>query len=575
MSIDGIFLSKLKDELECTLQNTRIEKIHQPSKEELVVLLRSFHNNYRLLIQIRPSAPRVCLVDVGYENPTEPPMFCMLLRKHLSGAKFSHIEQIGYERVLAFCFNAINEMGDAVSIKLVVELMGKQTNIILVGNDDRIIDCVRKSDIESSSRLVQPGAKYVYPDRVEKQDLLTADSQKLVDIICADSSAIAKSLVAVLDGVSPLVSREILTLSKIDTDQLANELTQAEKDRLINVIDKFKADFNGYKPVAVYDNNGVPFEFSYMPITQYGESYKTVEYKNCSSLLDTVFSKRDKQERIRSFASDLVKLLNNLHNRVQKKINIRQKELKMCENGEKFRIFGELLKANLYSVEKGAPYIDVQNFYDEQLKMVRIPLDTALSPTQNAQKYFKEYKKCCNASALLGDLIAQSQAELQYIESVMDELSRAGSVADLREIKQELVLSGYLRQTAYERKQKNVPSKPIETMSPDGFKVLIGRNNRQNDELTLRVAEKTDMWFHTKNIPGSHVIVKTGGKELPETTIIFAAEMAALHSNAAQSSAVPVDYTAVKYVKKPVGAKPGMVIYKTNKTVYVTPKGEK
>ncbi len=570
MSIDGIFLAKLKTELECTLQNTRVEKIHQPSKEELVVLLRSFHESHRLLIQIRPSSFRLGLVEAGYENPAEPPMFCMLLRKHLSGAKFSHIEQSGYERVLSICFNAINEMGDPVLLKLVVELTGKQTNIIFVGHDGRIIDCVRKSDIETSSRLIQPGAKYVYPEKQNKADILNVDTALLVDIICAEQSPIAKRLVAVLDGVSPLIARELVTLSGIDTERLANELTQAERQSLANTIEKFKAEFISFKSVAVYDKNGIPFEFSYMPITQYGASAKAVEFESCSKLLDTVFSERDKQERIRSFASDLVKLLNNMHNRVQKKTNIRKKELEMCQNGETFRIFGELLKANLYNIQKGAPYVDVQNFYDQELKTVRIPLNTALSPAQNAQKYFKEYKKSCTAATLLGDLIKESEAELEYIKSVMDELSRATSVADLKEIRQELVLSGYLRQS-FATKQKQAPSKPIETVSPDGFRVLVGRNNRQNDELTLRIAEKTDMWFHTKNIPGSHVIVKTEGKELPETTVMFAAKLAALHSNAAQSSSVPVDYTAVKYVKKPAGAKPGMVIYKANKTIFVTP----
>ncbi len=573
MGIDGIFLYKIKNEIQDELSNTRVDKIHQPSKEELVLLFRKAGASRKMFICIRPSSPRIHFTEIGSENPAEPPMFCMLMRKHLSGAKFLQVEDTGFERVVTLVFSCLNEMGDSVTFKLITELIGKQTNVILVGNDGRIVDSLRRSDIESGSRLIQPGAVYKYPEKQEKVNLLTTDSAKISELICNETAPLSKAILGVLDGVSPLISREIAVVSGLDTDAIASDLNESERNRLTNGIESFKLKIKNGKPTALIDNNGIPFEFSYTEITQYGGSAVKNEYTSYSELLDSVFAERDRKERIKSFASDLVKFLSNLRARTEKKINIRENEKKRCADGDTFRIFGELLKSVPKGDERGLPFAEVMNYYDPEFKMVRIPLDTSLSITQNAQRYFKEYKKCCNAAAVLDELIASSRDELGYIESVIDELTRATSLADLKEIRNELVQAGYLRATVNDRKrQVTTVSKPIETVSPDGFRVLIGRNNRQNDELTLRVADKNDIWFHTKNIPGSHVIVCSEGKELPESTVLFAATLAAEHSKANGSSSVPVDYTPVKFVKKPAGAKPGMVIYKTNRTVYVTPE---
>lgn len=572
MGIDGLFLYGIKKEISETLNGMRIDRIHQPSKEELVLLLRSSGVGKRLLICARPSAPRIHFTEKTYENPSEPPMFCMLLRKHLSGARFSQIEDTGYERIAVLCFDSVNEMGDSVTVKLAVELIGKQTNIILIGDDGRIIDAVRRSDLEAGGRIIQPGARYEYPEKQEKLDPMTVSTDEFIRAVTDEDTALEKAVVAVLDGVSPTVSREILTASGLDTDMLSGAVGAKEAEKLGTALETLKKYIASPKPTAVADDNGIPFEFSYMPIKQYGTSTREVLFDGFSALLDSVFAERDRKERMRSFSSDLVKLLSNIRARLAKKTALREKELERCKDGEKYRIYGELLKANLYLVERGMPYAQVQNYYDPELKEVRIPLNTALSPAQNAQRYFKEYKKSCNAASVLGELIAQSKAEQQYIESVIDELKRACSLAELAEIRVELIQSGYLRASASERKKKPTVSKPIEAISPDGFRVLIGRNNRQNDELTLKTASNGDMWFHTKNIPGSHVIVFCDGKEMSEETVLFAARLAAKHSDAAESSSVPVDYTRVKYVKKPAGAKPGMVIYKTNKTVFVTPE---
>ncbi len=573
MGIDGIFLYQLKKEIADTLQSTRIDKIHQPSSEELVILFRAAGVSKRLIISIRPSSPRLHFTEAVYENPAEPPMFCMLMRKHLGGARFSHVEDTGFERVVTLVFNCLNEMGDSVTYRLVTELIGKQTNLILVADDGKIVDCLRRSDIESSTRLIQPGAYYRYPERQSKTDIREADGVCLADEICSQASPLSNAVLSAVDGVSPLIAREIAVMAKIDTDRIANQLKSDEKTSLINALERFKSDIAYPTPIALTDKNGMPFEFSYREINQYGQSAGIVKFDSFSELLDKVYAERDRKERILSFASDLVRLLGNLRARAEKKMRVRENEKKRCAEGEKYRIYGELLKSYHGGDAKGLPFVEVMNYYDPEFKTVKIPLDSSLSVMQNAQKYFKEYKKSCNAAAVLDELIKQSHDEYNYIESVIDELSRASTVAELKEIRSELAVAGYLRQNQNDRKKSVMQaSKPIEMVSPDGFRVLIGRNNRQNDELTLKLADKNDIWFHTKNIPGSHVIVVSEGKELPESTVMFAATKAAEHSKAADSSSVPVDYTAVKYVKKPAGAKPGMVIYKTNRTVYVTPE---
>lgn len=572
MGIDGIYLYQLKTEIENGLNNARIDKIHQPSKEELVLLLRSASGAKRLLISIRPSAPRINFTQNTLENPSEPPMFCMLMRKHLSGARFIRVEDNGFERVVTLLFEGTNEMGDRVRFSLVTELIGKQTNLVLVGADGRIIDSLRRSDIEAGGRMIQPGALYTLPEKQEKLNVIKTEPSEIIEAVKTAAMPLSKALVSVVDGFSPLIAREIVVRAGCDTDKYSNDLISAEETALIGALADFKQKLACPKPTVLVDDRGVPFEFSYTDITQYGTSANKMNFATLSELLDAVYTERDRKERIRSYANELFKLVNNLLSRTAKKIAIRKKEQEKCADGDKWRIYGELLKANLYAVERGVPYVDVQNYYDPELKTVRIPLNVTLTPAQNAQRYFKEYKKCCNAAAMLGQLIEESENELRYIESVADELGRASSVSDLNEIRSELALAGYIRERGDRKKQVRA-SAPLEFVSPDGHRVLVGRNNRQNDELTLRTASDGDMWFHTKNIPGSHVIVFCNGDELSDETVLFAAELAAEHSKAAGSSSVPVDYTRVKYVKKPAGAKPGMVIYKTNKTVYVTPEG--
>lgn len=574
MGLDGLFLYSLKNELGSALVGAKVDKIHQPSKDELVLLLRQNNKNVKLLISIRQSSPRIHLTEQTFENPNEPPMFCMLLRKHLQSARFSKFQATGLERIAVLCFDAVNELGDSVVIKLAVELIGKQTNIILIGSDGRIIDALRRSNIESGERMILPGAHYCLPEKQDKLNLILLEPKEIAEEIALKNATLEKAIVSCLDGVSPLIARELCTISGIDTDIFANNLSIEQKAALINAIESLKNAVLNPKPSVVLDNSNVPFEFSFLEISQFGNLATTESKSNFSELLELVFLERDKKERVRIFASDLAKLLSNAKARQEKKIAVRKKELKECEQSEKYRIYGELLKANMHLISKGAPFCDVPNYYDSNLATIRIPLDVTLSPAKNAEKYFKKYRKLCNAAAVLEGLIEESQKELEYIESVIDELLRAQSVLELREIRLELQAAGYIRQEAKKAKVNIKLSAPLELVSPQGFKILIGRNNRQNDELTLKTADKEDLWFHTKNIPGSHVILLLEGKEPTEEAIMFAAKLAAEHSKAAESSSVPVDYTKVKFIKKPAGSKPGMVIYKTNKTVYVTPGKE-
>lgn len=574
MGLDGLFLYALKNELGSALVGAKVDKIHQPSKDELVLLLRQNNKNIKLLISIRQSSPRIHLTEQTFENPNEPPMFCMLLRKHLQSARFSKFQATGLERIAVLCFDAVNELGDSVVIKLAVELIGKQTNIILIGSDGRIIDALRRSNIESGERMILPGAHYCLPEKQDKLNLILLEPKEIAEEIALKNATLEKAIVSCLDGVSPLIARELCTISGMDTDIFANNLSIEQKAALINAIESLKNAVLNPKPSVVLDNSNVPFEFSFLEISQFGNLATTESKSNFSELLELVFLERDKKERVRIFASDLAKLLSNAKARQEKKIAVRKKELKECEQSEKYRIYGELLKANMHLISKGAPFCDVPNYYDSNLATVRIPLDVTLSPAKNAEKYFKKYRKLCNAAAVLEGLIEESQKELEYIESVIDELLRAQSVLELREIRLELQAAGYIRQEAKKAKVNIKLSAPLEVVSPQGFKILIGRNNRQNDELTLKTADKEDLWFHTKNIPGSHVILLLEGKEPTEEAIMFAAKLAAEHSKAAESSSVPVDYTKVKFIKKPAGSKPGMVIYKTNKTVYVTPGKE-
>ena len=564
MPFDGCFLRKTVRELRGAT-DSHVEKIYQPSKDELVLLLRKKGFSARLLIHMKPGSARLHFTESKVENPQTPPMFCMLLRKHLSAAKLTDITQPGTERIAVLHFLATNEMGDSVGRQLICEFLGNKTNLILTDENGRILDALRRSDPESAERLLLPGAVYSYPTKQDKLDPFAAGANAIAAAVWEKDDDPERALLHTADGFSPLLCREAVfragQTGAVDQASFTKALEELLRD----------AQEEGC-PTLLVKKDGTPADFSYTDILQYGNFYQKKTVSTCSELLDAFYGEREKAERIRHAAGDMIRLTTQLLARAEKRLALRLQELSACKDKETLRVCGELLKANLYLIQSGMPSVTVENFYDE-MRPVTIRLDPALSPAKNAARYFKEYKKSCTAEQTLAALTEKDKTELVYLESVLDAIHRSETVAELAEIREELALSGYLRQNGQKRKKEPTPVFR-EYRSAEGYQILVGKNNRQNDMLTTALAAKSDLWFHVKNIPGSHVIVRCAGQPVSDETLQFAARLAAQNSKAANSSNVPVDYTSVKFVKKPAGAKPGMVIYTTNQTLYVTPEKE-
>ena len=572
MSLDGAFLSKIKNELNLYV-GAHLDKIYQPSRDELVFLLRSKEGSKRLLLSARQGSARVHFTSFKPDNPPSPPMFCMLMRKYLSAARLVSVEQTGLERVLTLTFSSLNEMGDVIYPKVICELIGSQPNIILTDTFGVILDAVRRSDLEANTRIIQPGAKYLPPAKTDKLSILTVKTDLLAkEILTKASRTLSQAVLDTLEGVSPLVAREIALRIAGDFQKNVSELTDGEKMNVTGVLNSLLRDITEKEnPCILTDSKGVPKEFSFTEISQYSPELKCELLSSFSETLDTFYQKRENAERIRRAATDIYKLLSILMQRTARKKELRKKDLEKCADREKFRIYGELLKANLYLLKAGSKSVTLSNYYDENLSDIVIPLDPSISPAANADKYFKEYKKSYTAEKMLNELIEEDEKDLLYFESVLDALTRAETLSELNDIREELIESGILHISSKQKKAK-INETFREYVTPKGNKILVGKNNRQNDRLTLSVAKKTDIWFHTKNIPGSHTVLSVQNAEVSDDEIILAAGIAAYHSKAQNSSSVPVDYTLIKYVKKPNGAKPGMVIYSGEKTLFVTPQ---
>ena len=571
MPLDGALLYKLKKEINCSI-GAHLDKIYQPSRDELVFLLRSKEGARRLLISAKTGSARVHFTEVKPENPPSPPMFCMLLRKYLGSARLERAEQTGLERVLTLVFSSTNEMGDVIYPKLICELIGSQPNIIFTDGNGVILDAVRRSDLEANTRIIQPGAYYVPPSPTEKADILTEKTDIIASLILQKSELpLWKAVLDTVGGISPLIARETAISVAGDFEKPVNSLSKGEKMNITGALNSLLKNITeNCCPVVLTDSKGVPKDFSFIPIKQYRPKYTEKRYSSFGEALDAFYRERENAERLHRAAQDVFKLLSVLITRTERKIALRKKDLISCADREKYRIYGELIKANLYAVPSGSSYAMLQNYYDENSAEIKIPLNPAISPAANADRYFKEYKKSYTAEKMLTRLIEEDEKDLKYFDSVLDALSRAESMSDLNEIREELVLCGIIRADK-RAKQKKENKNFREYTSPEGNKILVGKNNRQNDLLTLSVASKGDLWFHTKNIPGSHTVLLCNGKDVSDEELIFTAKIAAYHSKAQNSSGVPVDYTRIKYVKKPSGAKPGMVIYSGEKTLFVTP----
>ncbi|MBC8586139.1 Rqc2 family fibronectin-binding protein [Youxingia wuxianensis] len=573
MPIDGIFLNKLNQEIGDVIIGGRVDKIHQPAKETIVIAMRSQGGNHKLLLSASASNPRIHFTSGPQDNPKSPPMFCMLMRKHLTGAKLLCIRQINWDRILHMEFETSNEFGDKVVLTLAVEIMGRHSNIILIGDDGKIIDSIKRiTDEMSRVRPILPGMSYALLPAQEKLDPLTAPAQIVGRLQEQPDNLLSKALLGALDGVSPLVCREIAYQTGKGDDHTLSQLTEEEMTRLKFYLSQWQDQLSQGrdKPVMLVDSAGRPKEFTYMDINQYGHTLVCREYESYSGLLDEFYGERDRIDRIHQRSSDLLKQLVNLSERVSRKLGAQREELKQSTQREKLKIYGDLINSNLYTLQKGQSSACLQNYYEDGMPEVVIPLDTMLTPSQNAQRYYSQYRKADTAEKKLRELIAQGEGELLYLETVFDELARACTDSELTAIRAELASQGYVRSTARRgTKEEKLP--PLRYLSDDGFTILCGRNNMQNERLTLRDSRNNDIWFHTQKIPGSHVVIVTEGKQVPNRTLEQAAVIAAYNSKARESGKVPVDYTRIKNIKKHPAGKPGLVIYEDFSTAIVDP----
>ena len=575
MALDGILLNLAKKEILDCAQFGRVEKIHQPSREELVIHLRTKSGAKKLLLSVRANSPRIHFTQHAPENPATPPMFCMLMRKRLVNASLIDIRQSELDRVLYIDFDATNEIGDRVKLTLSIEIMAKHSNIILFDEEGKIIDALKRVDLSQSTvRQILPGFRYTSPPPQNKLNILEHSTDNIISQIKTfETKTLSSAILSSLQGVSPLTSRE---LASEFAEHFVDEVSDTGFEDLKKKIDNLRHTVETGNAVAfmLKGETGKPVDFSFMPINQYGTKYTSEEKSSFSELLDEFYFECDRLDRTRQKAQDLVKFLGSAIARISKKISLQQAELRQCADREQLRISAELINANLYRLEKGAAFYDLENYYDEN-KLIRIKADPSKTPAANAQKYFKDYRKAKTAEAMLTELIEQGQNDLQYLETVADSLDRASTQAEIEEIRNELVVSGFMKFKKKNNQKQPKLLPPMEYMTTDGFRVLVGRNNMQNDKLSLKTASKSDMWLHTQKFPGSHVVIISDNKEISDDAIVEAAEIAAYHSKARDAKLVPVDYTYVKHLKKPQGAPPGKVIYHVYYSVNVTPNKEK
>jgi predicted ribosome quality control (RQC) complex YloA/Tae2 family protein len=559
MSFDGILTHAIKDELSTTIESGKISKIYQLNQYELLFTIRGNSKNSHLLLSAHPSYSRVHLTKAEYDKPFEPPMFCMLLRKHLEGGIVEKVEQVEFERILVFHIRSRNELGDVTYKKLIVEIMNKHSNIIVVDRDtNKIIDSIKHlSPALNRHRTVMPGSEYIEPPKQNKVDPLLANEEDVLKKVDFNSGKLAMQLVENFAGLSPLIANEIVHRAGLAN---ATSLPRAFSEMMGEIKEK------KYEPQILFSENGKEL-FYVLPLTHIKGEKKT--FTSVSEMLDRFYGGKAERDRVKQQASDLERFIKNEWNKNKRKIKKLQKTIKDAEKAEQYKLHGELLTAHMYMVKRGDSKITVANFYDEAGEDVTITLDPQKTASQNAQNYFKKYQKAKTSLLEVEKQLILTNEEITYFDGLLQQVESA-SLKDILEIREELIEGGYLKKSKSTKKKAKQSKPNLEKyISTDGFEILVGKNNKQNDYLTNRIAHQDDLWFHTKDIPGSHVVIK--GKDFTEQTILEAANIAAFFSKARQSSSVPVDFTKIRHVKKPSGAKPGYVIYDNQQTVYVTP----
>ena len=565
MPLDAVCLQAVVGEIAPAVIGSRIEKIQQPARDQVVLLLR---HGRRLLLCANPNQPRIQLTELIRDNPAQPPMFCMLLRKYLQGGVITDLVQEPLERVVTLTVRSADELGERSDYRLVLELVGRRANLILCDENGRIIDCLRRVDLEmSEERQVLPGLFYHLPPRRGGLSPLEAEEDSFAAALaaCPAGEPLDRWLVDSFTAMSPLVAREVVCRAFGDASHPAGDDRSILWDAFAQWRDDVKE--NRFIP-AVIKRDGVPSDFSYLPVEQYGGYAVWERADSFCALLDEFYVRREQAERVRQRGRDLLKTVTNARDRVRRKLAAQEKEYLRTLDRDQLRLSGELITANLYRMERGQARLTAQNYYADGCPEVEIRLDPRLSPQENAARYFKQYTKAKTAERVLTEQLEKGRGELAYLESVLQELSQAESEQDFLDVRAELESGGYLRTKG--KKQVQRPSRPREFRSSTGLRILVGRNNRQNDKLT-RDARRWDIWLHTQKIHGSHVILCAEDGEPDERSIYEAAVLAAFYSQARDGAGVSVDYTPARNVKKPVGSRPGMVVYTTYQTIVVDP----
>ncbi len=564
MPLDAVTVYALTDELSNMCLGAKIDKVQQPERSMVIFHLRTNGGNKKLLVSVGSGNARAHLTSAAFENPAEPPMFCMLLRKHLVGARIISVTQPDFERLICIELETFDELGVSTRKKLIAELMGRNSNLVLVGADGIIIDCLRRMTYAGDNmRSLQPGMLYRLPPMQKKVNFFLSDIETIENTIKNADTDIPpeKWLLDNFSGLSPLICREISFRAGDNFSGLFRSCVEL----------KSLVEQKNFSP-CILAENGTPRDFCFAEISQYGDKYETRLYESFSQMLDAFYAERDRLEQQQRRGSELRHKIKTVRDRIQRKLISQYDELRRSEDREQIRIEAELITANIYRIKKGQTILECENYYEENFPVVRIALDPLKNPQQNSAALFRQYNKLKGAYKHLSVLIAQNEMQLDYLNSVLNEIDMCESEKDLSDIRSELVSSGYLKSGKDNKKNKAKPQQPVMYLSDDGYKILVGKNNMQNDELTFKIARRTDYWLHAQKVHGSHVIIRCDGSEPPARTIEQAASLAAFYSQNRDAGKTAVDYTMVRNVRKPTGALPGKVIYTDYSTVLVQPE---